>query len=303
MWKRAALTLFVRRLNVAARREPQDLAAIALTRLDSPAYIAGTATAAAAALRSSRGTRVTFMLRHPRGLGRYVALLMALPTIDVPLSDSSAGRCLLQQLAGQSWRRSGSHAVLALPDTCAAYLRGRSRQAVRTNLRKAATAGLTCTRGVPESPEDFRRCGELGGVSRTGVSFVQVWRVADRTGRTAGGAYAVVDQDVAVLRTLYASGDAAMSHQVRFLVHTEMVRDLMQQGTRLLLTESVLASPSGLKYFAARLGYRACRIRVVSAAPAAASVVDLDVARAVGAGRVAGELDLRGSRSRDRQPA
>ena len=49
-------------------------------------------------------------------------------------------------------------AVLDLPGSPAEYLRGRSRQALRTNLKRAAASGITCA--PVDSAEEVRRVAD-----------------------------------------------------------------------------------------------------------------------------------------------
>jgi hypothetical protein len=222
--------------------------------------------------------RILFALVHPHLVPAYYRLLRRLPVETVMLSALPAGKLLHDRWSRQSWRKAASHACLPLPSDPDVYLRGRHRQAVRTNLHRAEKIQLTC-RPVPTDwglTREALRAGPLAGVAKEldqlerPDAALQSWAVFDGGGEVLGRAVALVDERTAVLLLLHGPPDMAVAHQTRYLLHTAVVADLIRRGVRNLIVESMLAAPVGLKYFAARLGYRACRIRVVGerAAPA-----------------------------------
>ena len=91
---------------------------------------------------------------------------------------------------------------------------------------------------------------------------MQSWAVFDTSNTVLGRAVVVVDERTAVLLLLAGPPDLAVAHQTRYLLHTMLVHDLIEQGVRHLVVESILGAPAGHKYFAARLGYRGCRMKV-----------------------------------------
>jgi hypothetical protein len=200
-------------------------------------------------------------------------LLRKLPVQTVALSALPAGKLLYDRWSRQSWRKAASHACLPLPADADSYLRGRHRQAVRTNLHRADKIRLTC-RPVPNDWEvtgQVLRSGTFAGLYEEleqleqPDAVVKSWAVFDSGGGVLGRAVALVDERTAVLLLLHGPTDLGVAHQTRYLLHTALVADLIRRGVRNLVVESILGAPPGLKYFAARLGYRACRIRVVSA--------------------------------------
>lgn len=219
------------------------------------------------------GRRLFFALVHPHLVPAYYHLLRRLPVQTLTLSTLPAGKLLYERWSRQSWRKAASHACLPLPSDADSYLRGRSRQAVRTNMHRADKIRLTC-RAVPtdwEVTRDALRTGtyaglieELDQIERTGLP-VKSWAVFDSDGQVLGRAVALIDERTAVLLLLYGPPDLGVAHQTRYLLHTVMVADLIGCGVCNLVVESILGAPPGLKYFAARLGYRACRIRVARA--------------------------------------
>jgi hypothetical protein len=215
--------------------------------------------------------RLGYALTHPHLVPGYFRLLRKVPVETLAVSTLPAGQLLGDRWSRQSWRRAASHACLPLPSDPEAYLRGRHRQALRTNLHRADKIRLTC-RPVPtdwaatrkvlrDGPfaSLVRRLDEMDELD----AFMKSWAVFDSEHRPLGRAVALVDEKTAVLLLLRGPADLGVAHQTRYLLHTALVADLIRQGVRHLVVESILGAPAGLKYFAARLGYRACRIRVV----------------------------------------
>jgi hypothetical protein len=215
--------------------------------------------------------RILFALVHPHLVPAYYRLLRKLPIQTVALSALPVGLLLYNRWSRQSWRKAASHACLPLPSDADTYLRGRHRQAVRTNLHRADKIALTC-RPVPndwgETRQALRRGTFASLVDEIELieqpdSAVKSWAVFDSGGQVLGRAVVLVDERTAVLLLLHGPADLGVAHQTRYLLHTALVADLIRRGVRNLVVESILGAPPGLKYFAARLGYRACRIRVV----------------------------------------
>lgn len=227
------------------------------------------------------GRRFFFALVHPHLVPAYYRLLRRLPVATVVLSALPAGRLLYNRWSRQSWRKAASHACLALPSDADSYLRGRHRQAVRTNLHRADKIRLTC-RPVPTDWDVTRQALRAGTFAslldeidriEQPDAVIKSWAVFDSDGVALGRAVALVDERTAVLLLLHGPPDLGVAHQTRYLLHTAVVADLIRSGVRSLVVESILGAPSGLKYFAARLGYRACRLHVVNGRDAPGPVV------------------------------
>jgi hypothetical protein len=217
------------------------------------------------------GRRFFFALVHPHLVPAYYRLLWMLPVETVALSASPAGKLLYDRWSRQSWRKAASHACLPLPSDPDSYLRGRHRQAVRTNLHRADKIRLTC-RPIPTDWEVTREALRTGTFASLLEELEQLeppdaavksWAVFDSGGQVLGRAVVLVDERTAVLLLLHGPPDLGVAHQTRYLLHTAVVADLIRRGVRNLVVESILGAPPGLKYFAARLGYRACRLSVV----------------------------------------
>src|SRR5690242_17267602 len=104
--------------------------------------------ASALPLRKSRAHIMATAIRRPGRLAALAALLLRTPRAYVVLSGSSVGQALEeyfnQRSLGVMPITRFCRGVLLLPRDHADYLRGRRRQALRTNLRRAAAAGIRC---------------------------------------------------------------------------------------------------------------------------------------------------------------
>jgi hypothetical protein len=202
---------------------------------------------------------------HFTGAVALVRLLVRLPRIDVRLSDSSSGReidSFLRVRARGLHHNRIAQGVLYLPEHPAEYLRGRSRQAVRTNLRRAEAAQLRC-HAVPDLDERRGAAAELGMeewipklVKRPGDP---VWVARNGASESIGMLWATVDREWAMLRLLTTSRSEA-----RYALHTELVSHLCSRGVRYLFVRegSALLLPPGLQYLQRLLGYRVVHLRV-----------------------------------------
>ncbi len=215
--------------------------------------------------------RLGFALVHPHLVPAYLRLLRNVPVETLVVSALPAGQILGDRWSRQTWRKAASHACLPLPTNADTYLRGRHRQALRTNLHRADKIHLT-SRSVRTDWNTVKRALSQGPFASLAAkvdamenidSFVKSWAVFDSQHRPLGRAVALVDEKTAVLLLLRGPPDLEVAHQTRYLLHTAVVADLIRHGVRHLVVESIIGAPAGLKYFAARLGYRACRIRVV----------------------------------------
>jgi len=215
--------------------------------------------------------RLGFALVHPHLVPAYLRLLRNLPVETLVVSALPVGQILGERWSGQSWRKAASHACLPLPTSSETYLRGRHRQDLRTNLHRADRIHLTC-RPVETDWDAVRSALSEGPLASLAIKLdamddldavIKSWAVFDSQNRPLGRATALVDEKTAVLLLLCGPPDLEVAHQTRYLLHTALVADLIRHGVRHLVVESIIGAPEGLKYFAARLGYRACRIRVV----------------------------------------
>jgi hypothetical protein len=196
-------------------------------------------------------------LRIPREVPTLIRFLHALPRTTVRLTDSPAGVAIAEHLSLTRWgipRFRLAQGVLYLPSDFATYLRGRRRQAVRTNVRRARDLGIDCH---STTVSEWTRPDEK--LDRTAP--VEHWRATSRSGATVGEAWLTVDDECALLHSLTCS-----ERYARWLLHTAIVERLCAAGCRLLLTNSFdvpLMTP-GQQYFQRLLGYSIARVRLHS---------------------------------------
>jgi hypothetical protein len=189
----------------------------------------------------------------------------SLPVVTVRLTDSPAGRMIGEHLAirergGRRYRYRLAQGVLPLPVDFAQYLRGRRRQAVRTNIGHARRAGLTVahTEIADWEPglDDTRR-----GLLTPGP--IEWWHVrAPGQEGPVAEAILTVDDDVALLHGLGSS-----ARYSRWLLHTAIVERLCGHCDLLLVnSDDAYLLGSGHQYFQRLLGYEIARIRLHRAA-------------------------------------
>ena len=231
----------------------------------------------------SRGARVR-AAASLEGLGAVRTLLRVLPVQPIELSDGPAGRQM------RAWFRPeralpfdrAPIAVLDLPTTPAEYLRGRSRQALRTNLTRAAASGITCA--PVDSAEEVRRVADAIATGRRTVGeelvpvteapgpFRRFAAAYDATGEPLALAQAILDGPQAGLLLNLTAIDHADARIARYALHTQLVTDLIALGaTRLVVGGSMLLTGEGTRYFQRRTGFTPVRVEVRDARHEAAA--------------------------------
>lgn len=161
---------------------------------------------------------------------------------------------------GRRQRFGRAQGVLTLPDEFATYMRGRSRQAVRTNTGHAKRNGqfvFSCAvDGWMPGADDSRRSAITPGP-------VERWTVLDKTGEIVADSIVSIDREVALLHGLVSTVENA-----RWLLHTGLVERLCGE-CRFLVTNSddAYRLPPGNQHFQRLLGYEVSRLKI-SRAPA-----------------------------------
>ena len=193
-----------------------------------------------------------------------IRFLWELPRVTVPLSGHPSGLAIAEHLSLTRWgvpRFRLAQGVLHLPSDFSSYLRGRRRQAVRTNVRRARDLGIESHRTTVPA---WTRPGD----KLTHTAAVEHWWATNRDGATVGEAWVTVDEECALLHSMTCS-----ERYARWLLHTAIVERLCAAGCRLLLTNSFdvpLMAP-GQQYFQRLLGYSVARVRLHSASGALAA--------------------------------
>jgi hypothetical protein len=229
---------------------------------------------------------VAAALRRPRHLAALVAVLLRTQREYVALSESCTGQALdryfNQRSLGILPQNRLCRAVLLLPQNHADYLRGRHRQALRTNLRRAAAAGIRC-----EVVSDPRRAGDAaahvlrgqGGFATEAElhAHANLARAAfarpettvavarDEHGRPLAIAAAVIDDVVCLI-----NGALATSHEARWALHDHLVQILIARRVRCLLAEGggpfgALGFTANLQHYQHLLGYELRHMRPAAA--------------------------------------
>src|SRR5262249_12530620 len=143
-----------------------------------------------------------------------------------------SGRMIAEHFAiqaGSRFRYRSAQGVLALPDDFADYMRGRSRQALRTNVGHARRAGFTVLsyavdNWVPGIGDARREAIGPGPIER--------WIVTDADGGYIADSILSVDHEVALLHGLVAYAPNA-----RWLLHAAIIERLCGD-CRVLLTNT-----------------------------------------------------------------
>jgi hypothetical protein len=183
---------------------------------------------------------------------------LRLPSIRIRLTASPAGRMIGEHLAIRErghWKYRRAQGVLLVPADFSQYLRGRHRQAVRTNLTHARSAGLT----IESCTVDNWAPGQ-GDVRAAHIAPapIEKWMVLDPNGEMVADSILSVDEDVALLHGLVSS-----SSDARWLLHTAIVERLCGRCSVLLLnSDDAYLMSTGNQHFQRLLGYRIARLRL-----------------------------------------
>ena len=212
------------------------------------------ASTCAATLRHARAHTLADRVRALVQLPYLIGLLCAIPRTRIRLSASPSGERIRAHLDLTRWglpRFRLAQGILHLPRDHRAYLRGRRRQAVRTNVARAREQGIRCSHTVVSdwAPLDHRDAP---------AAPVQLWQARNLRGDRVGEAWVTVDEHCALVHSLVTSESG-----VRWLLHTAIVEHLCERGCRQLLTNShdAFLMPAGHQYFQHLLGYSIGRVR------------------------------------------
>ena len=180
-----------------------------------------------------------------------------LPAVSIRLTDSPAGRMISEHLSvreGRRFRFRDAQGVLSPPSSFDEYLRGRHRQALRTNVRRARASGLQ----VPEPSHETWR-PPPGDIREAwiGPGPVERWQVLNADGEMVAYSLLSVDTYVALLHGLVSTVTDA-----RWLLHTAIVERLCGHCERLITNSAAMYRESyGNHHFQRLLGYEIARLR------------------------------------------
>jgi hypothetical protein len=215
---------------------------------------------------TSNPGRVRFLQTvRPKGLAASVRLLAKLERLTVSPTDSPTGRAIRAYLEE---RRYGvpthrvAQSVLVLPRSSQVYLRGRHKQAVRTNLHRARDEHLSCAQ-LTNLPEREAFAAEYADSWERKLLIerpeAEWWVVFEAEGQPAGLGVVSVDSEVALIWSL-----VCRSHLARWLLHTEIVTELANRGVTCLLVAARMAPvlDPGMHYFQRRVGYQVAHLKL-----------------------------------------
>jgi hypothetical protein len=224
-------------------------------------YVAQVRSAPTAALR----LRSAAASDGPRAVAR---VLRSVPVLEAPFSRCAAGDEL------RNWFHPtrllpldrAPVAALPLPASYVEYVRGRSKQALRTNLTRATEAGLTCADA--QSPEEVWRSAQvIAGrrgqpvedvvLRRPRPGLVRQFSIAyDATGDPVGLSETITDGEWSGLAALLSCPGHADTKLVRYLLHAHTVNRLIaERVSTLVVGGSMLLTSPGTRYFQGRTGF------------------------------------------------
>ena len=207
--------------------------------------------------------------RLQAGAARLAWYRIGLSSVRIRLTDTPPGRMITQHLAIQDdgrFRFRDAQGVLRLPDEFSDYIRGRHRQAVRTNIAHAHKANLhvtscTISEWAP-GPDDTRAAYISPGP-------IERWMVLDHAGAVVADSIITVDDDVALLHGLVSTRSHA-----RWMLHTAVVQRLCGRCDVLLTnSDDAYLLDTGTHHFQRLLGYRIARLKLDRAPLAGPSVL------------------------------
>lgn len=216
------------------------------------------------------------LLRRPQLLGAFLRV-WRLPTVEATVSRDQRDRLVAARFPVEDgaplfsgWR---AQSVLEVPADEQAYLAGKHRQALRTNLTRARAAGVTCHRATVVDEWVVAASRVAAGRGAVGVVGVEptlaplpgvdarYYVARDRddvpvahAGVARFGSYAVL---FVLLSDRSETGSVA-----RYALHTALALDLGRAGVRYLAVGSALRETAGNQYFAHLLGYQVRNLRL-----------------------------------------
>jgi hypothetical protein len=198
------------------------------------------------------------------GSGLVMWYRAGLPSIEIRLTGSPAGRMIAEHLtirADGRWRYRHAQGVLLLPARFSDYLRGRHRQAVRTNVRRARDEEFTVRSSMiydwKPGDDDSRKPHITPGP-------VERWMAFAPWGGLVAEAILSVDENVALLHGL-----VSWARYARWLLHTAIVERLCGRCSLLLAAaDDAYRLDAGTQHFQRLLGYQIARLRVPRASSA-----------------------------------
>lgn len=231
---------------------------------------------AIAARYAAADSPVRGLIRIAPSLPFLVRYLRTLPVVHVRLSDRPEGRSLRRHLsrsaAGVPVGRLAA-AVLELPDRIEDYLRGRSRQAVRTNLTHARRLGVSC-RAVQDEEERYATVRAVLAARGTPAATLdsacqhslarshELHVAAGPDGTPLAFAGCGIDVEWVHVSQFWSTGTGPASTHARYALHVHLVEQALCRGAHAFCFESALTVPPGLQHLQHLLGFRPANLRL-----------------------------------------
>jgi hypothetical protein len=211
--------------------------------------------------------------RRRRAIWRGLRAVRRLRRLDLPLTAAPPGQAIRQSVERRTARV--ARAVLRLPDDPAQYHSGRSRQALRTNVRHAEALGITCHE-LPGAADQSAALDELLrnlGCTNSDRSYLEL-AIGLEPGRQefhaaldASGhviALAALDVDVRCARLVFLHSVGGRPGGLgRYALSRHVIDALIDRRVSLLLVGGAVRLAPGLQYFQQRLGFEIFNVRPV----------------------------------------
>lgn len=212
--------------------------------------------------------------RSVRHSAASVRAVKRLPTLSFTLSECAQGVEIARNFSG---RRAGipkrlAVSVLEIPIDPKLYMKGRSKQALRTNCRRARDTGISCRQLDPSDAR--KRVGQLLEARQESYLFDALarhadddlgdfWVAEDASNEPVVLALTTADSSFARLDWMMTAPRSEKS-DARYLISSYIVESLSARGIRHLGVDSVFLLPPGLRHFQQLLGFQPTNISINS---------------------------------------
>ena len=201
----------------------------------------------------------------------FRTILKQKKTIQIKLTNDEAGRSISTYMNSRRliWKRKDFLCVLELPSKFEIYLRGRSRQALRTNLHKAHAVGLrteliennNVADTVAKAISNKVNIKFIFSIRNESVRpHIKTWACYDKDDNIVGFSRIYIDRYVALIT--YLNVIEQKSSTARWLISRAIFEYCIENGIKYLVCDSVFDVNSGNRYFQERLGFDLYKVLV-----------------------------------------
>jgi len=207
------------------------------------------------------------------GMVSFRKTLKSLPELEIHLTPDISGKIIREYIDSKKLfsSRKSAACVLVLPEETKDYISGRSKQSLRTNIRKADTSNLRVYRlsdseidpMVARAISEQAQIKHLGALARDKIRIgVKNWVAVDAEEQIIGFARIQTDRDVAMIKCLVSIEDNNRSI-VRWKLSYDIFAECIQSGIKYVICDSLFELDAGKLYFQERLGFKVFRLRTV----------------------------------------